>query len=168
MESVSVLSDADHIRALERARSVVTSVATNNKGLNAPVSDDISSWFRRIWDQVEAGIRDAIKQGTEAARAASADAVELLKEAEVALGQRVIELRNKLSEAIEVYLRSIMDTALSRVRGSIVVGERNLVVKSVTMQQTILASLSLSAALDQMITLASSGTFSVSAEYGNE
>ncbi|MEH7879389.1 hypothetical protein V7799_18035 [Rhizobium laguerreae] len=168
MESVSFLSDADHLRALEKARSTIIPAVTSNKGLNAPISDDVSNWFRRIWDLVESGVRDAIKESADAARAATAEAVDLLREAERELGQRVIELRNKLSEAIETYIRSVIDTALSRVRGTIVVGNRSLVVKSVTMQQTIMASLSLSAALNQMISLASAGTFSVSAEYGEE
>jgi hypothetical protein len=166
MRVLTVLTEEDHRAALQEARNVANHARLDPTKLNAPIDDAVESWFRRIWDQIEDGIRSASRGAVDQARALKDEAAELWSKAETELGRRSNELRSKLIAAIETYLRSVVDRALNLVRPAIEVGGATLKIKSVKVEQDINLSLSLKITLDELIDFVADGKLSVSAEYG--
>ena len=166
MRTLSLLTDEDHRTALRLAREAGINQNLDQSRLNAPINDAVEEWFRRIWDQIEASVRDASHGARERAGALKEEAIELWNKAQAELGRRSSELRSKLFAAVETYLDSVINSALNRVRPSIEVGGTTLKVIGVKVEQAVNISVSLKSALDDLIALASEGKLVISAEYG--
>jgi ElaB/YqjD/DUF883 family membrane-anchored ribosome-binding protein len=156
---------SDHQAALAKAR-VTGQIALPLQGLNAPIASDVDKWFRRIWDNVEQIVLETYRGARERAEQIRDEVMVVWSQAQQELAARSEELRTRVMNAIDTYLRGIVDAALARITATVSVGGATLAMTSVSVQHTVKVSASLKTALDGLLTFVAEGSLAVTASYG--
>ncbi|WP_315766893.1 MULTISPECIES: hypothetical protein [unclassified Bradyrhizobium] len=156
---------ADHQAALAKARTI-GQAPLPLQGLNAPIANEIDKWFRRIWDNIEQLVIETFKGARERAEVLRDEVMVIWSQAQQELAGRVEELRTRVMNAIDSYLRGIVESALARITATVVVGGATLVMTSVSVQHSVKVSTSLKTALDGLLTFVAEGSLAVTASYG--
>ena len=168
MELLIILSDDVHVAALRHARALGSGEKLPAHLMNAMLDDEIEVWVRKIWDPVEAALREAFSQSVTAARSYIDEAVRQLNELVSQLGKKAEQVRAIIAARLNEYLKQAIDGALQRVRPTITVGTNELKVASVTIEQKIKLSGSLKASLEEICEFVAEGEITLSAEYGSK
>jgi hypothetical protein len=166
MKLLILIGDDVHTEALRRARELGTRVALPAHVLNAPLDDETHTWIERIWDTIEGALRCAYRQGMDAARPLIQKASDALSELGGNVAKRAEEIRAVITERLNSYLHTAIDGALQRVRSTISVGNRELKITAITVEQRINLSGSLKASLEEICEFVAEGEISLSAQYG--
>ena len=165
MNVESLLTLSDHKAALAKAR-VAGRAPLPLQGMNAPIADEIDKWFRPILDNIEQLVVECYKGARERAAQMRDEAMTIWSKAQQELGSKSEELRTRVMNAIDTYLRGIVETALARVTATVTVGGAILNMTSVSVQQSVKVSASLKTALDGLLTFVAEGSLTVTASYG--
>jgi ElaB/YqjD/DUF883 family membrane-anchored ribosome-binding protein len=165
MNAETLLTLSDHQGALTRARTAAQAPLPL-QGLNAPIASEIDKWFRRIWDNVEQIVVETYKGARDRAEQIRDDVMHVWSQAQQELGARIEELRTRVMNAIDTYLRGVVDSALARITATITVGGTVLNMTSVSVQHSVKVSASLKTALDGLLTFVAEGSLAVTASYG--
>jgi hypothetical protein len=165
MQIAVIISEDLHLRALSSAQQRAAPAGT---GLFAPLPDDSARWFERLWDGMRDALLASVRGGLEMARPQIQYFEAKLEEARKSVQDRLDAIVAQLIERLNIYLREVMNGALSRVEESINVGPKKLEVQSVTLQQSIKLSSSLSISLTSVCQLIGEGQLIISAQYGGE
>lgn len=150
--------------ALKAARDVGDE--TPLPGLAAPLEGSLLGRVRDAWDTIEAALRDAYWRGIDLAGQAVDAAIVRAQEACDAAGRKAAEVQEALLAKLQTYVRTLIDKALSQVRGVIEVGDRTMTLKSVQVSQTVALSGSLKASISEVASMTASGELVVSSQYG--
>lgn len=165
MNIVSTLTWEDHQQAFVAARQLVLPMDLDPAKLNAPELE-LNGWLAQILEKVEAIADQSYRGSVETARRLKDEVLALWERAQQSLGRRAQELRTKIMDMIQEFLRRVIDAALSRVRPCIQVGDLTYKIVGVKVEQTIKFSTSLKSSLESLIELVSEGSLAVSADYG--
>jgi hypothetical protein len=160
-----VLSDEVHMAALRHARQLGKS-ELSDRLLNAITNDeDIAHWVTSIWDDVEGAISNAVNYGMEAAREQIDNFSNKLKDLASSLGRKAEEVHDIIKAKLVAYLQRVIDDGLRTVRPVISIGDSELRITSVTVEQRIKLSGSLKASLEELCEFAAEGEISLATEY---
>ncbi len=152
--------------ALENAQSVGLPGGLTTKGLNAPLKEQQTSWTERLWDTAEGAVRTSWEKGKAAARELLDQFHREVEELGAAVGAGASAVRKVIVERLNRFFTSLVEGALERFQPNITVAGRNIVMRGVTIEQTLKMSGSLKASLEEMCEFVAEGEISVSAEYG--
>jgi|SRR4051794_4027380 hypothetical protein len=165
MNVVIFLNDDVLEVAFEAGRAVNIRAVSRTDGLPTFVTDAVLSWSERIWDSVEQALRDAYRDGRGAAQSAIDAVAAKMNEAAAALGERAVDLERIIREKLDACFQTLVDTALSRLRSTIKIGDRDLIADGATIQQTIKFTGSVKAKLDEICSLVAESQLQVSVSY---
>lgn len=165
MNMVTIISAAVHEEALREAGRQDDKLVVNWMELNAPLSDDVLSWAKRIWDQVDSALRNAWSLGYEASHDIIAVACKLYDEAASELKGRIGQVSAIIVERLDDYVRGVVNRALRRLEPEIVIGKRELRIVTITVDQKLKMSSSLEFSLHQICKFAADGELTVGARY---
>ena len=151
--------------ALREARTLGRDVSLPADLLNAPLDDEATSWFNRVWDKVEGAILRASREGLDAARPLIEQADALFHEMSTSIARRVNDVRTAISAKLDRYVHAAIDYALRRVSATLVVGGREMRLTGVTVEQRVSLSGSIHVSIEEVCEFAAEGEFSLAAEY---
>ena len=134
-------------------------------GMNSPLDGITRGRVAEVWDAMTIAIRKAFELGEERARnyldQALATCREVLEEAGAAAGEVQRALKARLRDLIRGYI----DGALGVMQSNIRIGDRELLVTSISVEQKVIMGGDLSLSLEQAFKLAASGEIKVAASY---
>ena len=136
-------------------------------GLAAPLDATLLGKITEAWDSVEAALRDAYRNGRDAARDVLDKAVVKAEELVRSAGRRAMDVQEAILERANAYVDSMVTQALGRIRPTVLVGGRELSIRSVDIAQSVTMSGSLKVAITDLFTLTAEGQVSVTANYGS-
>lgn len=165
MQLLVIISDDVHTVALRQARAQGKGAPLPDHLLNALLDDEFRTWVAKVWDNVEGALNRAYTEGIEAARPFIEKVSNNLTEINAKFANRAEEIRAVISARLNLYLQQAIDGALERVRPSIAIGGRELVMTSVTIEQRIKMSGSFKASLESICEFVAEGEISLSAAY---
>lgn len=168
MELLITVNDDLLTSALRKAREMGKGTPLPSDLMNAMLDDETSGYIARIWDDVEAALGRAYREGVHAARPFIEKVSVHLAEVGSKLAKHADEVRRIISARLNTCLQEIIDGALQRVRPVISVGGGELKIASVTIEQTIKLSGSLKASLEEVCEFVAEGEIALSAEYGTK
>ncbi|MEE8504964.1 MAG: hypothetical protein V3S40_01955 [Kiloniellales bacterium] len=167
MQLLIIISDDVHNVALRQARALDTGAPLSDDVLNALLDDEFRTWVAKVWDNVEGALQRAYSEGIEAARPFIDKVASNLTEATAKIAIRGEELRAMINVRLNLYLQETIDGALGRVRPSITIGGRELVMTNVTIEQRIRMSGSLKASLESICEFVAEGEIALAVVYGS-
>jgi hypothetical protein len=160
-----IIDERVHTAALREARSLGGEVPLPPHVLHAPLDDEATTWIDSIWDAMEGAIRRAYREGMDAARPLIERASALIAEMSIGIARRAEDVRAAIVVRLRTYLHGAIDAALASVRSVIIVGGRELQMKSVKVEQRVNLSGSLKASLEETCEFVARGEISLAAEY---
>ena len=136
------------------------------RGLNAPLDSSQTTWTERLWDTAQGAVRVAWEKGKEAAKELLERFHVQLQELGGTIGETASRVRRVISERFNQLFASLVGGALERFQPKITVASRDIMLRSVTIEQSLKMSASLKTSLEELCEFVAEGELTVSAEYG--
>jgi len=134
--------------------------------MHAPMSAELDYWVNKIWDVTESTLRLARDAGA----GAIAGQLEKLSigwaEVNEKFKQGAERVRAAIIARLNDFLRRLIEGALSRVQSSIKIGDREIAISGVTIEQKLKLGGSLKASLEEICEFIGEGEISLAANYG--
>ena len=134
-------------------------------GLASVIGANLLGRIEEVWDSIEAALRHAFQFGREEAvqlmNAAAEKTEALLKEA----GQKAREIQDAILQRLHTFTQALFEGMLSRVPTTIKIGIAEYPLKTVKLNQKLVATGSLKTNLAEVLSLAANGEIEVIAEY---
>ena len=134
-------------------------------GMNAPLDGITRGRVSEVWASMTTAIRKAFELGEERARQYLDDALATCREVLRQAGAAAVEVERALKERLRDLIRSYIDGALGVMQSSVRIGDRELVVASIAVEQKVLLGGDLTLSLEQAFKLAASGEIKVATTY---
>jgi F0F1-type ATP synthase membrane subunit b/b' len=163
MQAIAMAHREDFDAALEAARSV--GKGGEVVGLAAPLGAALRGRLSDAWDHIESALQRAWSRGGEIAREAAEAATVKVQEIVDAAGAEARALHEAILAKLYSYLSELIDRALARVRGSVMVADQNLTLEGVELAQTITLTGALKASIQEVISFTAQGQIVVTARY---
>lgn len=167
------LDRAMHVRALKSAETRAPSMFESAEGrlvgdgLYAPLPDDARHWLGRLWGVVTQALLLAATEGYEKAKPVISEFNNLFQQAQADLGIGLLLVRDELIGRMNAYIKALIKLALGSVEAIINVGGRDMQVTTVTLQQSLKMSGSVSLSITDICQFVSEGQLIISAQYGS-
>lgn len=165
MAMVIFLTEEAHFSALRAARQVGRPSPATSEGASAFPTDKIIEAGEEVWELCESAVMQAYTDGVESARLLIDSAVAKFNQVAHDVKDRVKELNTLLTKRINTYLYHAMDSALRSIRHSLQVGDKHVMLKSLTIDQKVKVGGALKASLTEACEFVAEGEFSISMEY---
>ncbi len=166
MQVVIIADDAVFRTALQAAREIGRAPEGAPGAMYSAMPDEEKSWVERLWGKVEHALNLARLHGRQAAQEAI-DSVSLdLAELGETLGHAAAAVRDAVIARVAGFVRMVIQGLLSRVESVVKVGDRDLPIRTVSIEQKVKMSGSLKASLEEICEFVAEGELSLAAEYG--
>jgi hypothetical protein len=164
MQRVIMISQENLDYAFGKVKQLIQDEETK-PGLNAPFD---STWIGKIesaWSSIQSAIQKAFIYGKEAIKDAIDGAVSSLDSLLQQAGTKVKEIHNEILKRLQLFIKSLIDNAISLIPSAMNVGEAKFEITKINYAQKLVLGGSLKANLLEIISLTSNGELELSVEY---
>jgi hypothetical protein len=134
-------------------------------GLASVIGANLLGRVEEVWDSIESALRQAFLFGRDEAsqlmNAATEKVEQLLKEA----GQKAREIQDAILERLHAFTEALFQGMLSRITTTMKIGASEFTLRSVKLNQKLVATGSVKTNLAEVLSLAANGEIEVNAEY---
>ena len=120
----------------------------------------------QLWDIAEGAVRKAWESGKTAATELLNQFHRKLQELDSTVGSTATAVKRVIGERLNQFFTGLVSAALERYQPKVTVAGRDIVLRGVTIEQTVQMSGSLKASLEDLCEFVAGGSISISAEYG--
>lgn len=154
--------------ALAEARTVGALGGLAVKGLKAPLDPKQSNWVEQLWDTAEGAVHLAWEKGKQAASALLQKFEQQLVAMGAAIGAGAASVRSAVMQRLNRFFTSVVENAIERFQPHVTIAGKQVLLRSVTVEQKLKMSASLKSSLEEMCEFAAEGELTVAAEYGTD
>lgn len=166
MQVVVIASEAVFRSALQAARNIGRADEGDAAAMYSSMPDEEKGWVERIWDKVEHALNVARQHGRQAAQEVIDSVSHDLRELGETLGYAAGGVRDAVTARVAGFVQMVIQGLLSRVRAAVTIGDHDLPIRSVTIEQKIKMSGSLKASLEEICEFVAEGELSLAVDYG--
>lgn len=140
-------------------------VQQNNAHLYTVPDGALVGRIDSVWDSIRAAIQEAFIYGKEKVKDATQAIIDQVNEWMEKAGSKAAEIHNQLIQRLRIFIKSLIDSALTLVPTTTIIGDVPFMVSKVSFNQKLVLGGSLKTNILEAVALTSSGELALSVEY---